>query len=333
LLARISQQRDLNDEKTSVQVAQTLQDPEVLKMLFLLTVADSFSTGPIARSDWKIILMTELFVKVSRILERGVLASPDATKEIEVKKIMILNRLGSNFSQNQIRSLMDQTSTRYFLNTSLEDEERHVRMALDMGDKKMACELEELENAQVTRIILCTYDKPGLFSEIVGALSINNIEVLAAYIFPQKNGLVFDIYEVTNPRDSFRAKEIWDKVKRDMESAIEDKLPLDELIEKKRLAVMDLGESGRPEIKKAEVDNEITDFFTVLEVTSETRVGMLYELAKTIFGQGLDIRFAKFNSDREKMSGVFYVRDSLGQKIEEPAKIEKIRDGILETVG
>ena len=137
---------------------------------------------------------------------------------------------------------------------------------------------------------------------------------------------------MTNPRDAFREKEIWDKVKEDMKKAIEDQLPLDNLIQKKRSSLMGTGKYLGPDIKKINIDNEITDFFTVLEITSEARLGMLYELAKTIFSQGLDIRFAKFNSDREKMSGVFYVRDSLGQKIEEKAKIEKIKEGILGTM-
>ncbi|MFC1883742.1 [protein-PII] uridylyltransferase [Thermodesulfobacteriota bacterium] len=332
LLARISQHRDLNDEKTSIQVAQIIQNQDTLRMLFLLTVADSFSTGPIARSDWKVILLSELFVKVSRILEKGVLASPDATKEVDVKKIMVLNKLGRNFSQNEIRSLMNQISTRYFLNTSIEDEERHFRLALNMGEEKLVWELEKLTTAQVTRIILCTYDKPGLFSKMVGALTINNITVLAAHIFPQKSGLVFDIYEVTNPRDSFREQEIWAKVKEDMKMTVEDRLPLDDLIQKKRRSVMDSGKYGGPDIKRAIIDNEITDFFTVLEVTSKARLGMLYELAKEITSHGLDIRFAKFSTDREKISGVFYVRDSLGQKVQEAEKIEQIREGLLETM-
>jgi [protein-PII] uridylyltransferase len=137
---------------------------------------------------------------------------------------------------------------------------------------------------------------------------------------------------VTNPRDTFREQEIWDKVKTDMQKAIEDQLSLDDLIQKKRSSMMGSGKYPGPDIKKIKIDNEITDFFTVLEITSEARLGMLYELAKIIFSQGLDIRFAKFNSDREKMSGVFYVRDSLGQKIEEAEMIQIIKDGILETI-
>jgi len=40
-------------------------------MLFVLTVADSFATGPFARSDWKIMLLIELYLKVKGILKKG----------------------------------------------------------------------------------------------------------------------------------------------------------------------------------------------------------------------------------------------------------------------
>jgi hypothetical protein len=44
---------------------------------------------------------------------------------------------------------------------------------------------------------------------------------------------------------------------------------------------------------------------------------------------GLNIRFAKFNRDKEKMTGVFYVRDASGQKIQDENQLEDIRQGIL----
>jgi [protein-PII] uridylyltransferase len=58
-------------------------------------------------------------------------------------------------------------------------------------------------------------------------------------------------------------------------------------------------------------------------------MGLLYDLAKRIFALGLDIRFAKVNSDKEKMTGVFYVRDASGQKIYENPLLEKVRRELL----
>jgi len=329
LLANVSQRRDLSDEKTSVQVAQTIQDKDRLKMLFLLTVADSVATGPMARSDWKIMLLSELFVKVVRILKRGLLASPDATQEIAAKRAALVKALGPEFSETELLHLMDQVSSRYFLSAGIEDMVRHFRMALTLGDQRHAWVLQRVTDAPVTRVIQCTYDRPGLYSKMVGVFTLNNMEILAAHIFTLKNGLAFDIYEVTNPVDRYREEERWEKTLGDVRLALEDRLPLDDLIEEKVRSPY--GQAHHSHVpKKVKVDNEASDFFTVIEINSPTSLGLSYMLAKEIFALGLDIRFAKVNSDEERLRGVFYVKDAGGQKIHEADQITRIRDRLGE---
>lgn len=328
LLVNVSQRRDLSYERTSVQVAQTIQDKETLKMLFLLTVADSFATGPVARSDWKIMLLTELFVKVRRILERGLLASPDATNKIAAGKESVLKTLRSEFSEEEILDLMEQVSPRYFLSATPEDMVRHFRMALTLGKERHVWVLQRVADAPVTRIIQCTYDKPGLFSRMVGVFTLNNIAILSAHIFTLKNGLAFDIYEVTNPLDRYRETETWDKTLKDVKLALEDRLPLDHLIQEKGRSLYSQAYHA-PVTRKVLVDNEASDFFTVIEISAPTSVGLAYNLAKRIFLLGLNIRFAKVNSDEEMLRGVFYVKDSSGQKIYEDSQIAHIRDELI----
>lgn len=332
LLVRISQRRDLNDEKSSVQVAQTIQNLEALKLLFLLTIADSISTGPMAHNDWRMMLLSELFFKVSHILERGTLASPDATKKLETVKRKLKKSLAPHFPPEDVLDLMDQVSARYYLNTPLEDIGAHFRLALAMGKEKLTWKLQKLKDAPVTRIVLCTYDRPGLFSKMVGVLALNNIDVLSARIFTLKNGLTFDIYETTNPLDPLREKEKWDKVRDEIRLAIEDQVSLDHLIRKKGQSLLDSGNYLNFKAKWVYINNEISDFFTVIEVSSGMKLGLLYDLAKRIFSLGLDIRFAKVNSDKEKMTGVFYLRDSGGQKIYGEDQIEKIKLEVLAVI-
>ena len=329
LLARVSQRRDLNDEKTSVQVAQTIQDIEILKLLFLLTIADSIATGPLAHSDWKTMLVIELFFKVRHILEGGMLASPDATKRLEENRRNLSERLEADFQRKDISDLMEQVSARYFLNNPLEDMVHHFRLALTKGEEKLSWILQKLKDAPVTRVLLCTHDRPGLFSKMVGVFTLNNINVLSANIFTLKNGLAFDVYEVTNPLDPYREEEMWNKIHGEALQAIEDQIPLDELITRKEEQDFSLGRDYGYPSKKVVIDNDASDFFTIIEVSSGDRIGLLYTLAKAVFSLGLDIRFAKVNSDKEKMTGVFYVGDSGGQKILDQDQIQKIKVDIM----
>ncbi len=333
LLVNVSQRRDLNDEKTSVQVAQAIQPKGLLDLLFLLTVADSFSTGPLARSDWRIMLLVELYLKVKRILERGVLASPEATSKIASNKIAVLKILRPDFPKQDILELMDQVPLRYFLSAQPEEIKQHFTMALTLGEKKHMWNLHKLRNAPVTRVLQCTYDRPGLFSKMVGVFALNNMAVLSANIFTLKNGLAFDTYEVTNPLDPYREAEQWDRTLEDLLAALEDRLPLDDLIRTKRRLSLHPKGNGAMVPQKIAIKNDVSDFFTVVETSSVARVGLLYDLAKDMFELGLDIRFAKVISDEEKMTGVFYVRNSDGQKILEDKQIASIRQSISALMG
>jgi [protein-PII] uridylyltransferase len=332
LLARISQRRDLSDEKTVVQVAQTIQDLDLLNMLFLLTIADSLATGPMARSDWKLMLLTELYFKVRKVLEGETLATPDATHRIEVRKKELLYALSPDYPQGALQELMDQVSTRYFLIMPPEVMTAHFRMALNMGAEPFYWVLRKVEGAPVTRITLCIHDRPGLFSKMVGVFAINNIRVLSANILTLKNGLAFDVYEVTNPLDPFREAEKWDRVRDEINMVLDDRLPLDDLIHEKGRTSLSVEKSWRSRERKVKIENTASDFFTVIEVSAEDRTGLLYELAKTLHGLGLDIRFAKVNSDEEKMTGVFYVKDAGGQKVQDLDQIREIENKLKSTM-
>ncbi|MCF8063332.1 MAG: HD domain-containing protein, partial [Deltaproteobacteria bacterium] len=130
LLVNTSQKRDLNDEKTAVQMAQTIQHLSLLDHLFLLTVADCFATGPTASSDWKITLHRELYSKVRKVLERARLATPHATTRLRDRKDRLYKAVIKDHPKKKSLSLMEQASTRYFHNTPQKDIEQHFRLGL-----------------------------------------------------------------------------------------------------------------------------------------------------------------------------------------------------------
>jgi [protein-PII] uridylyltransferase len=333
LLVNTSQRRDLNDEKTAVQTAQTVGSVSRLNQLYLLTVADCFATGPAASSEWKMVLLTELYSKVRRVLERGRLASPDATTRLSERKRSLYRALIRDHTKKEILTLMEQASARYFLNTPPKDMEQHFRLALRMGGEKIKWSLTTLESAPVTQVTLCTYDMPGLFSRMVGVFTVNNVQVLSAAISTLKNGLAFDIYRVTNPVDPLRKKELWKKIHQDAVLAIDDNTDLEKRLEKKRRRELAFNRPRVDWIKKARIDNHATDFFTCLEISAGHREGFLYDLAKEMSLLGLDIRFASVYSDRERITGVFYVRDDRGQKIHDASRLKAVREKILSIIG
>ena len=69
------------------------------------------------------------------------------------------------------------------------------------------------------------------------------------------------------------------------------------------------------------VDNDASSKYTVVEVATRDRVGVLYAITRVFADLGLDIHLAKVDTEGEKVADVFYV--TLGQEA------EKVMDGDL----
>jgi [protein-PII] uridylyltransferase len=80
------------------------------------------------------------------------------------------------------------------------------------------------------------------------------------------------------------------------------------------------------------VDNSASQRFTVLEVYAGDRPGTLYHLTQTISDFGLDIHRARIATEVEQLIDIFYVAGRDGRKLDDPSRIEQLRDALLHVV-
>lgn len=88
LLVKTATRRDIYDEETAIRMAMAVKDISRLKMLYLITVADSMATGPKAWNDWTATLVRDLFLKVLRILEKGNWHPPRRSNRRKRKRLL-----------------------------------------------------------------------------------------------------------------------------------------------------------------------------------------------------------------------------------------------------
>ena len=72
------------------------------------------------------------------------------------------------------------------------------------------------------------------------------------------------------------------------------------------------------------VDNDASDFFTVIEVGAPDRLGLLYDMTRTLSELELDVHLAKVATYTDRVIDAFYVRDGLGRKVIEPESVSAI---------
>jgi [protein-PII] uridylyltransferase len=60
-------------------------------------------------------------------------------------------------------------------------------------------------------------------------------------------------------------------------------------------------------------------------VFAEDRQGLLYVITRAIFTLGLSVQAARISTRLDQVADVFYVTDSKGGKVTDPARLESIR--------
>jgi [protein-PII] uridylyltransferase len=77
------------------------------------------------------------------------------------------------------------------------------------------------------------------------------------------------------------------------------------------------------------VNNQDSDFYTIVEAAGEDRLGILYEMTQALTDHGCDIHFARISTLGNRILDVFYVQDAWGEKIEEKQKVENLKETLL----
>ncbi len=332
LLAKTATRRDINDEETSINCARRVRDPERLRMLYLLTVADSISTGPKAWNEWTATLIRSLFLKVLNILKKGELASSEALEIVEKKRSMVISLAKSAQELSELEKLFNFMSPRYLLWAPSEEMYNHIKLFNKRGDKPFVWDIVQAHDTDTRTVTICAQDAPGLISKIAGVFTLNGINILDVQVFTWRNNIALDIFKVQPPPDQVFEDERWARAAGHLTDALTGKLNLKEALKEKLSSHRGSGLLKTGRNSRVEVDNESSSFFTIIEVFTDDFPGLLHCITDALFSCKLDIWVAKIATKVDQVVDVFYVRDFDGQKVDTLEQEAMIKETILSTL-
>jgi [protein-PII] uridylyltransferase len=120
-------------------------------------------------------------------------------------------------------------------------------------------------------------------------------------------------------------------ISRDLEAVLTGQTTVDALLAARPVS-SSLFERSRPEVPSTEVkvDNDISRDFTVLDVFTQDRPGVLYTIARVLHEQSLDIHWSKVATEADRVADIFYVRDkATGAKVLDAGRIDELRAALL----
>jgi len=81
-----------------------------------------------------------------------------------------------------------------------------------------------------------------------------------------------------------------------------------------------------------DIDNEVSDSYTVMDIYAHDKVGLLYLITSTLTDLGLYIGVSKISTKVDQVADVFYVRDIFGHKITSEDKLNEIRARLVTAI-
>jgi len=242
-------------------------------------------------------------------------------------------------SDTKLARLFAGFPSRYFAENTDTRIAAHVRLMRERHEqgKKSLIEVSHDTRLGMTEMVLAAADTPGLLAEVAGVLYANRIEVVDAAIYsrhpsdPSESAEALDVFRV---RDSMgrpvTAEARWTKVRDDLEAVVSGRIKAEILV------------AGRPRTEsvaswktpavptECKIDNIVSRDFTVVEVITEDRPGVLYAIARALYVAGLDIHRSKIATEANRAIDVFYVRDKATMdKIVDPERQGSLRESLL----
>jgi len=316
VMSHISQRRDMHDHKVIREFAELIKEEENLKMLSVLTYADTKAVGHDIWSEWKATLLMELYNKAMDYIRKGGRAFLTGRSLINRLEEEILKKVPYRIDKKNIQDYLEMMPQKYTATTSAERIAKHIKLAQRLVKKKLVIDCCQNLDIGYTELMVCTHGKTGLFSMIAGTLTSKNINILGAQIFTKRDGVAIDTLQIKDlDGKPILDNKFWLAFEKDLLEVIEGKKSVEELISSRKRYVFPKKIKGPKVDTEVRIKNDISDTHTVIEVIAEDRIGLLYNITDTLFRLDLDIYIAKISTEANKAIDVFYVTDLKWKKI------------------
>jgi [protein-PII] uridylyltransferase len=332
MMSQVAQKGDVDDVRTVEEFARAVGSIDRLKALYLMTFADMRAVAPNVYNNWRDMLLSDLYMRALKILEQSNREAVDPTRRLALVKAAVRERIGTlDATPGELAAFLELMPDRYFLTVAEEDIPTHFELMRTLDGRNLVCRHRHFPDLEFSEFIVATRDQPGLFSRIAGVLTANNLNILSARITTRADGLALDVFRVSHSAAALAMEEErWLRVACDLEAVLAGQRDIESMVaEAQRSRV-----AGRRFVRRVAteitVDNRSSEQYTVVDVFTQDRVGLLFAITHTLFKLGMVIHLARISTNADQALDVFYISDVSGGKIVELEAMRRLRAALVE---
>ena len=337
LMSDMAQKRDIADPRTVRDFAKAVKTKERLDLLCVLTVCDIRGVGPGTWNNWKAVLLRGLYRQTKYALENGMEALNRQERGTEARRNLraaLNGKTQESWAEKDIRTELARHYPPYWQGLHVTAHVDFAIMLRGIASDEIRITLTPDEDRDATRICFAMADHPGIFSRMCGALSLVGANVVDARTFTSKDGYATAAFWVQDGEGHPYDEERLPRMRRMIDRTLHgDIVPRDAF-------------AGRDKVKKRErafkvktsitFDNDGSEIYTIIEVDTRDRPGLLYDLTRTLANSSVYIASAVIATYGEQVVDTFYVKDMFGLKFHAENKQEalerKLREAIAQGV-
>jgi [protein-PII] uridylyltransferase len=311
----LAQHHDLDDTHTIRSFADQVGSVENLKMLYLISYADIRSVGHDVWNDWKEHLLSDLYNRTARFLEKKI------TGNLKQK---VLDSLPPEIDPKDAEIYFDSLPDRHQEFFSPEKTIRHLKLMTEK--KKNSIQISYDQYVNFTELMVCTDNCRGVLAQITGVLASQNINILGAHVNTLKNGIAIDTLQITDiDYKPIIDPNIVKRLKKKLVLVLEGKQDLDSLKPSRKRFLVLKKEAALPVPTQISLDNAFSPHYSVIQLTCRDRLGLLYDITRSLSGMGIDISMAKITTEAHRAIDTFYATEKDNKKITDSRRQEAIK--------
>jgi len=328
LMSDMAQKRDIADPRTVRDFAKAVQTVKRLDLLCVLTVCDIRGVGPNTWNNWKAVLIRALYRQTERALETGLEDLNRENRGAEAKKA-----LRDALAEWPRKDLQIETARHYDPYWQGLHVTAHVAFAellRGIGEGDVRIDLHPDEDRDATRACFVMSDHPGIFARLAGALALVGANVVDARSYTTKDGYVTDAFWIQDSEGNAYEANKLPRLRQMIEKTLRGEVVAREALK------------SRDKVKKREkafrvpthitFDNEGSEIYTIIEVDTRDRPGLLYDLARTLADSNVYIANAVIATYGEQVVDTFYVKDMFGLKYYSESKQKTLEKRLREAI-
>jgi [protein-PII] uridylyltransferase len=327
LMSHVTQRRDTDDPETIRDFIGRVRSAGRLRMLTALTFADLSALSEGALSDWKKTLLWSLYTRALLLIEQEYEHSAPSLRDTAARRAV--ERLRARIPEPEILTHLNSLPEQYLRVTPPSEIGAHIR-GISLMERRGAWASFHRRRGLSYLTVICR-DYPSALSDICGAITASDINIVAAQIFTRGDSTIIDTFLVVNGTGETRIPlESQRGFKRNFFRVIAGDAKAGDLIRDHILRWRRRRKKAVYSPPRVRIDNTVSSLYTVVDVFASDYTGLLYDITSVLAANGMDIHTARIGTDEDQAADAFYIRKSGGGKIEDERELEKLTREIVE---